>query len=100
MTAKPFSRRQSRRPIPRRSRRPCLEALEERRLLAGSVPSGTYVEDFQLNSDPTERGFDVGGALEERITYVSGTIGVNHVITDPNELQGPEGTWHLGQAPG
>src|SRR5438067_680158 len=102
MFAKPFIRSRIRSVGPRRRNRSLvsLEILETRSLLAGTVPSGTYVEDFQLNSDPSERGWDVGGAFQERLTYISGTGGVNEVITDPNKVEGPEGTWSLSRVSG
>jgi hypothetical protein len=89
LTSKPFIGCQSRRPSPHRACRPCLDALEERRLLTGTVPSGNYVEDFQLNSDPSKPGWDVGGAFVEQVTHGA----VTEVITDPNKVEG-EG-WSL-----
>jgi hypothetical protein len=89
MTSMPFIGRQSRRPSCRRACRPRLDTLEERRLLTGTVPSGDYVEDFQLNSDPSKPGWDVGGAFVEQVTHGADT----EVITDPNKVEG-EG-WSL-----
>jgi uncharacterized repeat protein (TIGR01451 family) len=92
MTSKRIDWRRTRRGTSRRQDWPLAapEILEARTLLAGTVPSGTYVEDFALNSDPTQPGWDVGGAFREQIT---GNAGIQ-VITDPNRIEGDN--WSLG----
>src|SRR4051812_7147392 len=83
----PRRRSHTRNPRGPRRRYAVLEPLEGRRLLTGSVPSGTYVEDFALNSDLTQPGFDVGAAFSERFdsAYYVGTAlhFVSQQITDP-----------------
>jgi hypothetical protein len=69
------------------------EILGARTLLAGTVPSGTYVEDFALNSDPTKPGWDVRGAFRTEITN---SDGVKDIITDPNRVEEVHASHSLG----
>ena len=73
MTSIRITRRRIRRRTWRRQSWPLAapEMLELRTLLAGSIQNGTYVEDFALNTDMTQPGWDDTGAFQDRLTYVA-----------------------------
>jgi uncharacterized repeat protein (TIGR01451 family) len=70
-----------------------VEALEPRALLAGTVTSGIYIENFHQKANPAQPGFHVGEAFTEEFDYIGEDSkgifrSIDETIVDPTQTMG------------